>query len=407
MKITIVYGGRGLIEDPALFVLERTQAVLEELRVDVERINLYEEKNQISTVPSRLRDSDGVILAVSLEWYGIGGLMQEFLDACWLYGDRDHIRDMYMFPMVIAQAGGEKEAMLHLTKAWEILGGKIGDASICAYVSDPVEFEISKEYSSMIEKKAEQIYRVINQRIASFPSSGQAVSSKAARTAVMDLTPQESDQLSRYVADDNYVKQQKEDIEELANMFKGRLRKEEQEEKRRERASGSAPASRHDSASEGQSAAAPESAGNAGRGADRDIRSDSGDIRSGSGEGTSDQLRRASRKRAVGAVIPGDFSEKFRGSFHPQSGFKAVFLIHLTDRDQMLRLEVNERSLSMTTTDKEEGDVIIRTTSSVINSITIGEMTFQRAFMGGDMKVMGDFKTLRVMDQIFRFARRY
>ena len=31
----------------------------------------------------------------------------------------------------------------------------------------------------------------------------------------MDLTPQESEQLSQYVADDSYVKKQKEDIEEL------------------------------------------------------------------------------------------------------------------------------------------------------------------------------------------------
>lgn len=404
MKITIVYGGRGLIEDPALFVLERTEAVLEELRVDVERINLYEEKNQISTVPSRLRDSDGVILAVSLEWYGIGGYMQEFLDSCWLYGDKDHIRDMYMFPMVIAQAGGEKEAMLQLVKAWEILGGKTGDASICAYVSDPVEFEINKEYSDMIEKKAEQIYRVINQKIASFPSSGQAVTPSAVRTASMELTPQESDQLSKYVSDDNYVKQQKEDIEELANMFKGRLRKEEQEEKRRERSVGVAGTG---ASFEGKSGTASVYEGTAEKEKLRGIRPDSGDIKEDPDAGGYVQSPRASRKRAVGAVIPGDFSAKFRESFHPQSGFRAVFLIHLTDRDQMLRLEVNERNLSMSVTDKEEGDVIIRTTSGVINSITIGEMTFQRAFMGGDMKVMGDFKTLRSMDQIFRFARRY
>ena len=35
--------------------------------------------------------------------------------------------------------------------------------------------------------------------------------------------PQESEQLSKYVSDDTYVKQQKEDIEELATMFKDML----------------------------------------------------------------------------------------------------------------------------------------------------------------------------------------
>jgi hypothetical protein len=30
-------------------------------------------------------------------------------------------------------------------------------------------------------------------------------------------------------------------------------------------------------------------------------------------------------------------------------------------------------------------------------------MTFQRAFMGGDMKMKGDFRILRSLDQIFNF----
>ena len=41
-----------------------------------------------------------------------------------------------------------------------------------------------------------------------------------------DLTPQESEQLSQYAADDQYVQQQKEDILELASMFRGMMGKE-------------------------------------------------------------------------------------------------------------------------------------------------------------------------------------
>ena len=46
----------------------------------------------------------------------------------------------------------------------------------------------------------------------------------------MALTPQESEQLSAYVSDDNYVKKQKEDIEELASLFKDMLGDEEETE---------------------------------------------------------------------------------------------------------------------------------------------------------------------------------
>ena len=83
MRINIYYGGRGIIEDPTLFVINTITRVLEELRVEVNRYNLYEEKNIINTLPKTLKDADCVILAAHVEWMGIGGLMQQFLDACW------------------------------------------------------------------------------------------------------------------------------------------------------------------------------------------------------------------------------------------------------------------------------------------------------------------------------------
>ena len=41
MKINIYYGGRGLMDDPTLYVINKMQEVLEELRVTVVRFNLY------------------------------------------------------------------------------------------------------------------------------------------------------------------------------------------------------------------------------------------------------------------------------------------------------------------------------------------------------------------------------
>ena len=40
MKINIYYGGRGLMDDPTLYVINKMQEVLEELRVSVVRFNL-------------------------------------------------------------------------------------------------------------------------------------------------------------------------------------------------------------------------------------------------------------------------------------------------------------------------------------------------------------------------------
>ena len=68
MKINVYYGGRGLLEDPTLFVVEKIIQVLQELRVEVTRYNMYEDKSGIATLPNTLKDCDGVILAASL-WH--------------------------------------------------------------------------------------------------------------------------------------------------------------------------------------------------------------------------------------------------------------------------------------------------------------------------------------------------
>ena len=100
MKINVYYGGRGLIEDPTLYVLNRILAVLEELRVQVDRYNLYEQKNNITVLSNTLKEADGVILAVNVEWLGIGGFMHQFLDACWLYADKEKLRGIYMLSLI-------------------------------------------------------------------------------------------------------------------------------------------------------------------------------------------------------------------------------------------------------------------------------------------------------------------
>lgn len=222
MRVNIYYGGRGLIDDPTLFTIDKIAQVLDELRVNVERYNLYEDKSGISVLPKTLKEADGVILAASVEWFGIGGYLQQFLDACWLYGDKENIRHIYMLPVVMATTYGEREAQHTLIKAWEMLGG-VPCEGICAYVDNHVEFETNPDYNLMIEKCAENFYRCISKKTVAFPNSSSQVKKTVLRSSTLSLTPQESEQLSAYVSNDNYVKKQKEDIEELASLFKGML----------------------------------------------------------------------------------------------------------------------------------------------------------------------------------------
>ncbi len=229
MKVNIYYGGRGIIEDPTIYVMNKITEILEELRVEVVRYNLYEQKSSINMLPKTLKGVDGVILATHLEWMGIGGLMQQFLDACWLYGDKDVISKLYMLPVIMASTYGERDVECALIKAWELLGG-IPVEGLCAYVEEHVAFETNAAIATKIEKKAEAFYRSISQKAIALPNSSNEVKKKVLKHKTIKLTPQESEQLSEYVSNDNYVKKQKEDIEELALMFKGMLGEEKKEE---------------------------------------------------------------------------------------------------------------------------------------------------------------------------------
>ena len=330
MKINIYYGGRGLIEDPTLHVIAKITQVLEELRVEVKRFNLYEEKNSIATLPATLKDVDGVILATSVEWFGIGGYMQQFLDMCWLYGDKQKIQTMYMLPIAIATTYGERDSELTLVKAWETLGG-IPTNGLAAYVENHTDFETNPVYNHIIEKKAETFYRAINQKMQSLPTSNLAVKKNILKTKTIDLTPQESEQLSKFVSDDVYVQKQKKDIEELSKMFKSML---------------------------------------------------------GETEDTEQE---------------GEFIREFRENFYPEPDFSAKYVIIIPDKESSLTIQVDKESLKCYYSDDTQADVVMKAETKVIRSVLKGKNTFQRAFMAGEITARGNFKTLRMLDQVFRF----
>lgn len=329
MKVNIYYGGRGLLDDPTLYVIGKMEEVLKELRVSVERYNIYEHKNSISTLPQTLKDADGIILATTVEWLGIGGYMQQFLDSCWLYGDKEKIKTTYMQPIVMSTTYGERGGELTLSNAWEILGG-LPCSGMCGYVDDLVSFEMNHDYSLIIEKKAENLYRTISQKQKSLPTSNQAVTRTILRTQQMDLTPQESEQLSQYVADDSYVKKQKEDIEELASMFKDKL-----------------SVQQNDTQTE--------------------------------------------------------YITELESHFVPQGDFTANYLFMIEEKKKPLVVEVAGEELNCYYGQQENVDVYAKLTGEVMNNILAGRMTFQRAFMTGEMTAKGNFKTLRTLDQIFIF----
>lgn len=330
MKVNIYYGGRGLIDDPAIFVMNKLIEVLEELNVKTEKYNLYELKNTITTLPQTVKEADGVILATTVEWFGIGGFMQSFLDACWLYGDKEKMAQIYMFPVVMSKAYGEREAELNLINAWDLLGGKPMQG-LCAYVDENSDFEFNEEYIGIIEKYAESVYRTISQKKKTLPSSNHTIKQKILKET-LSLTPQETEQLSKFAADDTFVKTQKKDIEELASLFKEMLNEQE--------------------------------------------------------SGGDDYYVEAMEK-----------------SYRPQKDFSGTYMLMISDKNKNILIHIDQGKLRVFLGEKQEADVIGKLSRSVFDSIVNGRMTFQRAFMSGEMTAKGNFKTLRMLDELFVFTQ--
>ena len=134
-----------------------------------------------------------------------------------------------MCPIVMSTTYGEQEGKLNLATAWEILGG-LPCSGLCGYIADTALLEENGDYIRIIEKNAENLYRTINQKMPCLPASNQAVKQKVAITKSINFTPQESEQLSQYVSDDTYVQRQKEDIQELASLFRDMMGSSEKED---------------------------------------------------------------------------------------------------------------------------------------------------------------------------------
>lgn len=317
------------MDDPTLYVLGKIEEVLDELHVDVEMFRLHELKNNVTTLPQTLKSADGIILATTIEWYGIGGYMQQFLDACWLYGDKERISEIYMCPIVMSTTYGEQEGKLNLATAWEILGG-LPCSGLCGYIADTSILEDNEEYLRIIEKKAENLYRTINQKMPCLPASNQAVKQKISIPRNIDLTPQESEQLSQYASDDSYVQRQKADIQELTSLFRDLMGNSEKEDY-------------------------------------------------------------------------SEFIEELKSHFHPQAGFAAKYKIVIDEKKKPLIIEVEGAQLKCLYGDGSNFDVEVQMSEDSMKEIVSGANTFQRSFMAGDMKLKGDFKILRMLDQVFVF----
>ncbi len=90
--------------------------------------------------------------------------------------------------------------------------------------------------------------------------------------------------------------------------------------------------------------------------------------------------------------------------FVPQEDFAANYLFMIEGKKKPLSVEIKNEEIQVHYGQNEKVDVYTKLTTAVMDNIIQGRMTFQRAFMTGEMTAKGNFKTLKMLDQIFIFT---
>lgn len=215
-KITLVYGSASSADNPTDFACRRIREVMEELGLQVEAWRLTD--HAFEDILDSVTTSAGVVLATTVEWFGIGFFMQRFLDQCHQVQREGMFDGIPLLSVVFSREAYEKEAGDYLTTAWQLLGGWQG-VDIYGCYPDVASLSADLDAMQWLEKKVEQFFRYGLSQNAQPPRS--AFNRKGTHE-VKTPVPQP---LEETVAEpeDEQTRRQKENIVALSGKLKAKL----------------------------------------------------------------------------------------------------------------------------------------------------------------------------------------
>ena len=102
-------------------------------------------------------------------------------------------------------------------------------------------------------------------------------------------------------------------------------------------------------------------------------------------------------------TVSENYIKSFKENFSPVPGFKGSYKI--SAEKKVIFIKVDGAEAVYSTEASEKADVEITVSDETLQEIVAGRMTFQRAFMAGNMKMKGDFKILRTLDELYTFMK--
>jgi putative sterol carrier protein len=281
------------------------------------------------------------VLAVNVEWFGIGQRMQGFLDQCFFRGDISYFKNKPLLGLVFTRHGFEREAYTYLRQSWETLGGMEG-ISLMGAIATAAELETNFDWLFGIDKKAENFFRLLKQEKGHLPLSRSVekiaietpVTSKdievlsTVKAAHKDKKAEKSGLIGDY---DAFVEKQQRDIEEISSLFKKKL-------------SGKA----------------------------------------------------ISKDQSIPHLLKDAYVNKSEITFNIQ-------LVIDDQVKENTVIELNNQHIRSYFGQRGDVQVTISGPKEVFMRVLSGKITMQRAFMTGELKAKGDFTILYKFEQYFKF----
>ncbi|GMQ57108.1 hypothetical protein AN1V17_15030 [Vallitalea sediminicola] len=343
MKIIIIYTGNGLVDDLSLAAVKRIHTVLNELEVNVKQFNL-EYDDITEEFFKELLTAEGVVLATTVEWIGIGGRMQTFLDRCYHSNQQELFEDKYLMSVVLTKVSGDRDASNHLIKCWDMLGGMEG-VNICGKIEKFVEIETNEKIISIIDKKTEDFYRVLNQKRDTLPTgtvyramniSNEIENNESDTFTKMNIIDEyvgDSRNNTKIIEEDPFIVEQRQDILEISDFLKQQLNQ--------------------------------------------------NDNLSGN-----------------------KYIDRFLQTFMCEDpSFTCTYNIIITDqKNKNIILKVKDKKLAGYIGSSPSAEVIINIDTNTLDQVINGKLTIQRGFLTGKLKAKGNFTLLYEFDNIFKFT---
>ena len=97
------------------------------------------------------------------------------------------------------------------------------------------------------------------------------------------------------------------------------------------------------------------------------------------------------------------YIDVFKDNFTPSPGYKSTYMLSISDKDKLISIYVDGSNIEVELGENRNADVIGKLNKETFDNIVNGQQTFHRAFMTGAMTARGNLKTLRMLDEIFKF----